>query len=39
MDYESRNDYFSKILYEKLALKYSLQNDSNSYYKYNPSKV
>jgi hypothetical protein len=38
-DYKSRHDDVAKVLHEKLALKYSLLNESTLYCKDSPSKV
>jgi len=39
MAYTARHNNVAKILHKKLALKYSILNESTSYCKYNPSKV
>jgi len=39
MDYKARHNNVTKILHKKLALKYSILNESTSYCKHNPSKV
>jgi hypothetical protein len=38
-DFKSRHDDVAKVLHEKLALKYSLPNESTVYCKDSPSKV
>jgi hypothetical protein len=38
-DYKSRHDDVAKVLYEKLALKYSLLNENTLYCKDSASKV